>query len=134
LAWVKITREASKKSGLAENRDINGNDFSFQSAKMRLHNLATEFAGLSVMEQAWETEHPINIMMGCHSPKKICMQYCATNATTLYNCAVKQGTISKMQENCTTFMRKRGRDWDVAASFSYPDSDSEDEELVHKYF
>jgi hypothetical protein len=89
LAWAKSTKGTKKRSGLARNRDINGNDFSFRSAKTRLHSLAIELDELPVLEQAWEIHHPINIMMGCHSPKQIRIQYSAANTIALYNGSVE---------------------------------------------
>jgi hypothetical protein len=134
LAWAKSTRGVSKKGEREGYRDINGNNFSFRSAKTRLHNLVIELEALSVLEQSWEMEHPINTIMGYYSPKRIRIQYSATNALALYKSAVEQGTFEKMQESCALFMRKRGRDWEVATSSDYPASDIEDEEDGPKGF
>lgn len=132
--FENTVKGGSKKSGRKGTIDIHGNDASYRSAKKRLHNLAIELGELSVLERAWELEQPPEPGFLAGTLKKDRMQYSATNAVALYNGAIQQGVFGKLEENCASYMRKRGREWEASVKQEYPESDTEDETMRHKWF
>jgi len=134
--WERTVRGANRRIGREPIVNIHGEDSSYRASKTRLLNLAVQLEELSVLEQAWEMEQAPETGSPANSPKMRRMQYSATNAMALYNGAVDTGILTKLEENCMTYMRKRGRDYEASASPEYPDSDSDDEEddCKHKYF
>lgn len=132
--WERTVRGANRRIGRQPVFNIHGEDGSYRASKTRLLNLALQLEELSVLEQAWELEQPPEIGSPANSPKMRRMQYSATKAMALYNHGVETGILAKLEEDCTTYMRKRGRDYEASASPEYPDSDSDDEDFKHKYF
>jgi hypothetical protein len=132
--WEAATGVGSRKSSRNIKLDIHGNDPSYRAAKARLHTLAIELGELSVLERAWELEHFTASGSGSNIDKMARMRYSATNAISMFNGAVRQGTLNKVEVSSASFMRKRGRDWEVCTNPDYPSSDSEDDRYAHKSF
>jgi hypothetical protein len=130
--WEETTGHGSKRSGVK--LDIHGNDVSYRSAKARLHTLAMKLEELSILERAWELEYFIENNPSVDVVKTARMQHSATNAISLFNGAVTQGTLSKVEESSATFKRKRGRDWEVMMDPDYPRAGYENEEYVLGFF
>jgi hypothetical protein len=138
VAWAKATDTGvTRKSDLAPKKDMHRNNSSHRSAKARLHNVIIDLERMSAEEQAWEVARAR--LRSCSGNlgegKKERMEHSATNALSLYHQTVRQGFMSGVEKDCAKFMRKRGRDWQVAADPEYPSSDLEIEpEVAHKRF
>jgi hypothetical protein len=82
--------------------DVNGNDSSYRSARVRLLNLVTELKVLSIMEMAYEMKPRRT------RAKPIPKKFSATNALSLYNVAAEEGHWSKLKDADTVRVLKRG--------------------------
>lgn len=82
--------------------DVNGNDSSYRSARVRLLNLVTGLKVLSSMEMAYEMKPRRT------RAKPIPKKFSATNALSLYNAAADEGHWSKLEDAGTVRVLKRG--------------------------
>jgi hypothetical protein len=101
-----FTGPKNRRSGAI---DINGNDISYRSAKVRLLNLVHDFNEMSVLELAYDAAPPPGSIAQDAEEKAEQTAHGATNAVALYNTAAEQGDWKKLEEGCTEFARKRGR-------------------------
>ncbi|KAF2820288.1 hypothetical protein CC86DRAFT_471401 [Ophiobolus disseminans] len=104
--------------------DINGNDSSYRSAKMRLANLLVEFEDMSVLERGYDIAPPLENDAQDIETKTAHMQYSATNAISLYNAAAEEGKLEKLNEVESEAMHRRGK---VKYRKALEETDSEEE-------
>lgn len=88
--------------------DINGNDASYRSAKVRLFNLVTELKVRSQLEMMYEMKPTTRTSRSWAKKKDILTMFGATNALSLYNAAAEEGHWKKLEDTEATISRKRG--------------------------
>jgi hypothetical protein len=134
LALWSMTTGVGQKSRVTAMIDINGNNYSYRSAKVRLHNVLIELEILSVQEKAWKIELAgrtgLQSTSNKEEQKMERMRNSATMGLFLYRCTVEEGFVNELEKNSMKFMRKRGRDWEVSTDPDYPSSDSEATEVT----
>ena len=109
--------------------DINKNDCSYRSARVRLLNIVTEFNEMSVQELAYEVAPPHDSSIRGAKEMAAQMQYGATNAMSMYNTAAEEGIWGQLQEADASFVHKRARKHEELSAEGFDDGDNEPEVL-----
>jgi hypothetical protein len=128
--FTRTVRRGSLNHSRDEALEKSGFDISHRHNKKRLANLELQLQGWAKAEKEWQETHPEEYATIHEIEKTELRKSSATFALTYYRQAVDRGDFLQVEKAAQKSVRKRGREWEIAADSDYPKDKGDDPPVI----